>query len=253
MHNIDAITSQNANRQRDHCHNTGPKGNVEDFQKLVKEIPHVLHDVALHPVNTPLYIACAARHLDLVNEILRMKPEFAGELNPDGYSPQHVVSANGYAEIVKALVTVDVGLCHLKGREGRTLFHFAAMKGKTDVVSLMLLRREECIADITIQMATALHLAVKNAQFESFEILGDEKERCLNVKDELGNTILHLAIWKNQRLAIELFLGKSNGTPHLLEVTAANHSGLTSLDLLLLFPSEAVIGRFSRYFSPVEV
>ncbi|KAL9269808.1 Ankyrin repeat-containing protein [Drosera capensis] len=171
----------------------GYKGNVEDFQKLVKENPLVLHDVALHPVNNPLYITCAAGHLDLVNEILRMKPEFASELNPDGCSPLHIASANGYVEIVKALVPVDVGLCRLKGREGRTPFHFGAMNGKTDVVSLMLSSCGDCITDVTIKMETALHLAVKNGQYESFHIIVDwirvmKREDVLNVKDELGNT-----------------------------------------------------------------
>lgn len=53
---------------------------------------------------------------------------------------------------------------------------------------------------------TALHLAVKRNQFQAVNVLLDnirEKNRgdLLSLKDELGNTVLHLAAWKRQRQA----------------------------------------------------
>ncbi|OMO52267.1 hypothetical protein COLO4_37309 [Corchorus olitorius] len=65
-----------------------------------------------------------------------------------------------------------------------------------------------------------------------------KKDYILNVMDEQGNTILHLATWKKQRQVIELLLGRGTAAG-LLEVNAVNQSGLTALDVLQIFPSEA--------------
>ncbi|TYH99168.1 hypothetical protein ES332_A11G047900v1 [Gossypium tomentosum] len=57
----------------------------------------------------------------------------------------------------------------------------------------------ECIEGVTVKRETCLRLAIKNSQFEAIKVMVEwilemEKEDILNLKDELGNTILHLAI-----------------------------------------------------------
>lgn len=57
----------------------------------------------------------------------------------------------------------------------------------------------ECIEGVTVKRETGLHLAIKNSQFEAIKVMVEwilemEKDDILNLKDELGNTILHLAI-----------------------------------------------------------
>lgn len=143
-----------------------------------------------------------------------MKPEFTKELNQDGFSPMHLASANGHLEIVRELLKVDRRLCRLEGREKKNPLHYAATRGKVDVVSEMLLACPECVEDMTVQKETALHLAVKNSQHEAVKVLLTwvremKREDILNLKDEQGNTILHLATWKKQRQAstsLSLFL-----------------------------------------------
>ena len=57
---------------------------------------------------------------------------------------------------------------------------------------------------MTRQKETALHLAVKCSQFEAASVLVHRirelnKEDVFNMKDEQGNTVLHLATWRKQR------------------------------------------------------
>ena len=118
----------------------------------------------------------------------------------------HLASANGHLEIVRELLKVDRRLCQLEGKEKKNPLHYAATKGKVDVVSEMLLACPECVEDMTVQKETALHLAVKNSQHEAVKVLLTwvremKREDILNLKDEQGNTILHLATWKKQRQA----------------------------------------------------
>ncbi|XP_074272930.1 uncharacterized protein LOC141596626 [Silene latifolia] len=170
-----------------------------------------------------------------------MKPEFAGDLNADGYSPLHLASANGDIETVKEFIRVDPSICRRQGKDGNTPLHAAVLRGKVDVIREMLENCEGCLEDVSFQKETALHLAVKSIQFGSLKVLLDWIRRknlweILNKKDEHGNTILHFAVWKKQRQVLD-FLVESN--PVALEVNAINNSGLTALDLLLIFPSEA--------------
>ncbi|KAI9176520.1 hypothetical protein LWI28_003818 [Acer negundo] len=214
-------------------------GDVQNLHQLLRENPLILHRVSLVSSGNPLHVASAHGHIDFVKEITRLRPDFAKELNEDGFSPMHMASANGYLEIVRELLKVDRKLCRLQGRENKTPLHLAVIKGRVDVVSEILSACGECLEDVTVQRDTAMHLAIKNYQFEVIRVMVDwiremKKEHVLNMKDEHDNTALHLATWKKQRQVIEILLGS-----RLLEVNAINQSGLTALDLLLMFSSEA--------------
>ncbi|XP_050387486.1 ankyrin repeat-containing protein BDA1-like [Argentina anserina] len=220
-------------------------GNVQLLHQLLAENPVILHNIALASDENPLHIACLAGHVEFVKEILRLKPGFAKDINQDRFSPMHIASANGYLEIVKELLQIDPRLSQLKGKDQWTALHYAASKGRIDIIKEMVSACSECIEDVTEQGETAFHLAVKNNQFEALEaIVALIRERnkldILNMKDNNGNSVLHLATWKKQHQVVQCLLA-INGTssPATLDVNNVNQSGLTALDLLLIFPSGA--------------
>ncbi|XP_011003549.1 PREDICTED: alpha-latrotoxin-Lt1a-like [Populus euphratica] len=218
-------------------------GNIDYLQQLLAENPFILNNTQLSAEN-PLNIAAAMGHVDFVKEIIRLKPVFAREVNQEGFSPMHIAADNGQVEIVKEIMEVDIKLCRLEGRQKMTPFHHAAIRGRAEVIGLMLSGCPDCIEDETERRETALHLAVRNNRFEAIKKLVDwiremNKEYLLNMKDEQGNTVFHLASWKKQRRVIEIFLGGGSVSTGLLEVNAINHTGITALDVILLFPSEA--------------
>ncbi|KAJ6976390.1 hypothetical protein NC653_028498 [Populus alba x Populus x berolinensis] len=136
-------------------------------------------------------------HVDFVKEIIRLKPVFSREVNQEGFSPMHIAADNGQVEIVKELMKVDIKLCRLEGRQKMTPFHHAAIRGRAEVVRIVSKMRLN-------EGENALHLAVRNIRFEAIKKLVDwirhmNKEYLLNMKDEQGNTVLHLASWKKQR------------------------------------------------------
>ncbi|XWS60155.1 hypothetical protein CRYUN_Cryun07bG0010800 [Craigia yunnanensis] len=146
-------------------------GNVDDFHKLLRENPLILYTISLYSSKNPLHIASTAWHIGFVREILRLRPEYAKEVNKDGLSPLHMAAVNGHIEVLGELLNVDRKLCCLERRDNKTPLHFVAMKGRVDV--------------------------------------------------------------------IELVLDNETTTSGLLEVNAVNQSGLTALDVLQIFPSEA--------------
>ncbi|XP_050224635.1 ankyrin repeat-containing protein BDA1 [Mercurialis annua] len=214
------------------------RGDTDHLHQLLHENPLILEIV-----ESPLIIACIAGKVEFVKEIIRLKPEIAKEANQDGFSPIHIAAANGHVDIVNELMKVDPSICLLEGRDKMTPLHYAAIKGKAEVIGVLLSSYPECINAATVQLETPLHLAVKTNQLEATKLMVDrireiKKDEMFNVRDEQGNTVLHLAVWKKQRQVIELLLD-SRTCPGSLEVNATNHYGLTALDVLLLFQSEA--------------
>ncbi|KAI7986519.1 Ankyrin repeat-containing protein BDA1 [Camellia lanceoleosa] len=178
---------------------------VDLLLNLIEYDPLILHSVSLTEEETPLYIASMAGHLNFVRKILELRPKFAEELNQDGFSPLHIASANGYLEIVKELLSLKVNvnvnrdLCTLMGRDKRIPLHYAAIKGRIHVMEELLAASPDSVEHVTVRGETALHLAVKKNQIEGLRVLVEhlkkiKKEGVLNMEDEHGNTILHLAI-----------------------------------------------------------
>nr|XP_048326765.1 ankyrin repeat-containing protein BDA1-like [Ziziphus jujuba var. spinosa] len=220
-------------------------GNIQILHQLLAENPFVLHTIELSSQGfNPLDIASTAGHVEFVKEIIRLRPDFAKQVNQDGFSPIHIAAAIGNMDTVREFMKVDQKLCRLEGRNRWTALHYAASRGKVDTIQEMLLACPESIEDVTVQNETALHLAVKNCQFQAINFMVTwvremKKDEILDMKDEHGNSILHLATWRKQRQVVEWLISNPGTNPLPLEVNAVNKSGLTALDVLLIFASEA--------------
>lgn len=179
-------------------------GNIKFLHHLLAENPFILHTISLTSDDNPLHIASTAGHVDFVEEIIRLKPSFATEVNRDGFSSLHLASAIGHLEIVRELMKFDPKLCRLEGKNKWTPLHYAASRGRVDIIREMLLACPESIEDVNVQKETALHLAVKNSQFEAIHFMVEwiremKKDEIFDMKDELDNSILHLATWRKHR------------------------------------------------------
>lgn len=177
------------------------KGDTATLLKLIEEDPLVLEDSIKHASKeTPLHLASLLGHTDFVKLILNQNPKFAKIVNQKGYSPMHLACANGHVEVVGELLKIDLEsgheLCRLRDKNGRTPLHLATIKGRVLVIGELLKDCPESVREVTKQKETILHLTVKNENgFEALKILVEEfnSKELLNWKDEEGNTILHLA------------------------------------------------------------
>ncbi|KAI7742644.1 hypothetical protein M8C21_025532 [Ambrosia artemisiifolia] len=219
-------------------------GDVDHLLKEVEANPTTLHAVALEGGENPLHIACLAGHLNFAATLVQLRQQFSWELNQDGFSPLHIAAACGHGEIVKELLKVDRDLCLLEGKDRRIPLHLAVIKGHVEVVIDLLLSCLDSIECTTAQGETSLHLAVKNCQFKVFQALIHHlkqvnREDLLNSKDLHGNTILHLAVYKKQYEVVQLLLDGLVISKENMELNSLNNSGLTPLDMLHMFHSEA--------------
>ncbi|XP_019188321.1 PREDICTED: ankyrin repeat-containing protein At2g01680-like isoform X2 [Ipomoea nil] len=219
-------------------------GNVEDLLRLTEDHPLLLHTILLEGGENPLHIACIAGHVGFVKKVIGLKKEFAMEQNQNGMTPLHIASAAGNIEIARELLKIDSNLCLVKGREQRIPLHCAAVKGRVEVVEELLGASGDSIAYITARNESALHLAVMNYQYEVLKVLVEHlkkfnKEDIVNQKDVQGSTVLHLAVSRRQFEVISLMLNEEFVNKSVLDINSLNNAGLTPLDVLLIFQSEA--------------
>jgi ankyrin repeat protein len=112
---------------------------------------------------------------------------------------------NGHMTMVSRFVKINKELVRVQGREGITPLLYASQIGEVELIANFLFACPDSIEDVTARDETALHIAVKNEQFESLQVLvgwlkanykkGARKLefKILNQKDDAGNTILHIS------------------------------------------------------------
>ncbi|KAF3615498.1 putative ankyrin repeat-containing protein-like [Capsicum annuum] len=219
-------------------------GNVEELMELLRCDPIIVRRVGLIDGDSPLHLACMGGHFNFVKELLKLRKELAGEMNQNGFSCLHIAAANGDLHIVKEMLKVDTGLCLVKGRERRIPLHCAIVKGRVDVIKELLSACVESVEVVTSRGETALHLAVKNSQFEALEVLIKHikmfnKMEVFHKQDELGNSVLHLAVARKQHEVVDLLLNGSLAASWAVGMNSLNQMGFTVLDVFFLSQSEA--------------
>ena len=183
-------------------HQAARLGDLAALKSLLEEDPLLLEKVALSPsADTPLHVTTLAAKTDFAKEILLRMPNFAWELNQEGFSPLHIAAAMGNIEITSELLSLGPGLCLVKDKLGRTPLHWAAVKGRVEIAGGLLSHCYEAVREVSDRRETALHLAVKNNQFEVLKVLveklgEDDRDQLINAQDDQGNTVCKLAVAK---------------------------------------------------------
>ncbi|CAL9204477.1 unnamed protein product [Musa hybrid cultivar] len=214
-------------------------GDLTLLRRLLQEDRLLLHRQAIaaaHLSDSPLHIAASLGHSDLVREILTVNPELAHGRNREGLSALHLAFAQGHLSVVNELLqyAAAANLCLATDNDGLMPAHTAALRGRLDVLTVLLDACPESARAVTSQGDSIFHLTVKSNSFETVQFLlnrTDENDELLNSGDAKGNTVLHLAVARKQLQTVKLLLGRRG-----IEVNATNMRGDTVLDMLLDSP-----------------
>ncbi|KAF5938867.1 hypothetical protein HYC85_023126, partial [Camellia sinensis] len=202
------------------------KGRLEVVKHLLS-FPWLLM-LELDMLTSSLHVAASGGHTEIVKEILKERPDFASKTDSHGCSPLHLACGKGHLEITRELLRSDSDLSSLQDHEGRTPLHWAAIKGRVNIVDEILSMSLESAEMVTKNGETVLHLAVKNNQYEVLRYLVETLNitRLVNLPDNDGNTVLHLAT-AGKLTTMVIYLLKLG-----LDVNALNRKGYTALDVV---------------------
>lgn len=150
--------------------------------------------------NNPLHLAALYGHVDFARDILSRKPELARGLNSRGQSPLHVASARGHVGVVRKTLRADPDACFVRGHSGFIPLHLAAVSGQVEVLQVLVEANRTTAFLMTDLGTPILHLCAFNRQFKASKKLVDlvQDYRFLMLKDNFGDTILHLLSAENQ-------------------------------------------------------
>ncbi|XP_058072526.1 ankyrin repeat-containing protein ITN1-like isoform X1 [Magnolia sinica] len=178
--------------------------------------------------STPLHVAASLGYKDIVHEILKVRPDFALKLDCEGYSPLHLASSKGHLDITRELLLVNSHLCFMRDGAGRIPLHSAAINGHIQILNKILSANPDSIATLTKHGETVIHLSIKANQYETVKYLAENIDVAdfLNLPDDDGNTILHIAASRKHLQIVEYLLNKSE-----VEVNILNRKGFTALDI----------------------
>ena len=186
-------------------------GSIDALYALIQGDANVLDRIDKIPfAETPLHIAASVGQTLFAMEIMRLKPSFSRKLNQDGFTPMHLALQNKQTQVALLLLDVDEDLVRVQGREGVTPLHYVAEIGNIHLLAEFLKACPNSIEYVTVRRETVLHIALKYNMFDAFRLLlgwlrrawfrnaSLWEKKLLNWQDEKGNTLLHIAVSKNQ-------------------------------------------------------
>ncbi|KAG6635877.1 ankyrin repeat-containing protein BDA1-like isoform X2 [Carya illinoinensis] len=217
------------------------QGNTQALYCAIKKDPGVLDKIDKIPfVETPLHTAASKGQIEFAMEIMMLKPSFARKLDQDGFTPMHLALKFGRTQLVLRLLDVDKGLVRVQGRGGVSPLHYATENGELDLLVEFLKACPMSIEDVTNRRETALHIALNNQRFATFQFLigwlrrawfiraAWLEKKLLNWQDGEGNTLLHLAVLLNEPEVVRCIVNCIS-----VDKNIKNSANQTAIELIL--------------------
>jgi ankyrin repeat protein len=143
-------------------------GDFADVRELIELGANVDESKSSDDATTPLLVAAAKGHADVVKLLLKHGANLYAKDDCDN-NPLHVACSKGHVAVVGRLIKSDVDLS-LKAGNGATALHLAARKGHDDVVALLL--DNDCDIECTdAKGATPLHAACSGGYEDTVALL----------------------------------------------------------------------------------
>ncbi|KAL1551782.1 ankyrin repeat-containing protein-like protein [Salvia divinorum] len=202
-------------------------GDLAALRQLLQTNQHLLDVVSFPCLKNVLHIAIKQGRESIVEEVLKINPELALELDSKNSSSLHLAAARGNVGIAKRLLAIAPEMCWWRDGQDMNPLHVAAVKGNEAVLEEMLRVDSFPAAARLHRGQTVLHLCVRHRQLGTLKVLVEELGHLVSARDDDGETLLHYAVMDNQLEIVEYL--KENGK---LEKLTTNSSGKTALDIL---------------------
>ncbi|KAF2984008.1 hypothetical protein EK904_014608, partial [Melospiza melodia maxima] len=163
-------------------------------------------------------------------EVVRALCELNCDVNlPDsqGDTPLHYAITLDYRVVIEILTEVPNIDFTVQNCQGFNLLHYAALKGNKLAIKKILARARQLVDSKKEDGFTALHLAALNNHMEVAEILIKEGRCDVNVKNSRKQSPLHLAVIQGHVAMVQLLVSQGS------DVNAEDEDGDTAMHMAL--------------------
>ncbi|KAG7201780.1 hypothetical protein KM043_004500 [Ampulex compressa] len=174
---------------------------------------------------TPLMLACTKTGADACECVSRLLEAQANPFtrNKDGWSSFLVACRAGDEKILRLLLKNSPTSIDDRSNNRRSAMHIAAFHGHRHVLDVLMAANSNLVNAVDASGASPLHEAIKSGNLEVVnEIIRLGAD--VRAKDNVGQTILHIAALTGNVAAIECILRKN-----LIDVSAETFFGMTPL------------------------
>lgn len=159
--------------------------------------------------DTPLHQACLQNYAQVVRALLTIEGIEVNSKTKDGLAPLHIASTQGYNGIVQILLGFSGIDVNITTKEGFTPLQYASANDHVQVIQTLL-----AAPDIQVNIAdekgnTALHYASARGYEQAVLALLKSDELDVNAKNSEGHTPLYYAISNSNVLVVDVLLKSS--------------------------------------------
>ncbi|KAH7861435.1 hypothetical protein Vadar_026143 [Vaccinium darrowii] len=180
-------------------------GMLKIVSRLLMEAPSLAHGG--YDGQTALHAAVIERHYDVMEVLVRAKPQLITETDHLGRTPLYYAASLGDPRTVQRLLQLDTATVYTPDKEGRSPLHVAASKGHTNVLNVIIHHCPDSGGLLNLIGRNILHVAVLSGKLNVVRYVLEriELEGLINQADNEGNTPLHLAT-KERKTQIKRYL-----------------------------------------------
>ena len=174
-----------------------------------------------------MHRACCSK-VDADSQVAYLLQRDQSLVNATDYSndaPLHYAAFKGKGDVVKMLLDQGADV-DARGKFGRTALHDACREGHVSCIHELIAGGAQVEARDRRIEATPLHLAAYCNHPDSVKKLVDVYKASANVTDNIGNTALHLAALRGHTDVVRVLVSSPK-----CDVTVRNNVGLTSADV----------------------
>ncbi|KAL7216958.1 hypothetical protein ACSBR1_028815 [Camellia fascicularis] len=109
---------------------------------------------------TALHAAIAEGHFDVIEALVRAKPELIKEADHHGRTPLYYAASMGDHRTVQRLLQLDTDIAYMSDKEGLSPFHVAAYRGHTNIIKEIIRYCPDSGELLDLRGQNILHIAV---------------------------------------------------------------------------------------------
>ncbi|KAI8552746.1 hypothetical protein RHMOL_Rhmol06G0291000 [Rhododendron molle] len=200
-------------------------GMLEIVNGILMEAPSSAHGGS--DGQTALHAAIVEGHFNVMDALVRAKPQLIKEADHHGSTPLYYAASSGDPRMVQRLLQFDTATVYMSNKEGQSPLHVAASKGHTKVLKVIICYCPDSGELLDLRGRNILHVAVLSGEINIVRyILGTtELEGLIDQSDNEGNTPLHLATIERKTQIVQYLMWDRRADPR-----AKNYMGQQATD-----------------------